>query len=127
MTRASEDTTATAAIDADTIHRTSETVLWSPRLSREERDVAELLVGQVNLLQPEVHDLAPRALMEQLRTTVHVIGCTRRTLHAAGGAAPADDSILLDMAPHCRALLALYPQLSASDDRPVHVADGGRQ
>ncbi|MGW1807184.1 DUF6415 family natural product biosynthesis protein [Streptomyces sp. NPDC002078] len=131
MTRASEGTTSTpraahelvvddgqsAAIDIDTIRRTCEAVLWAPRLSGDERDVAALLLGHVNLLLPEVDDLVSRTRGEQQQTAVHVISCTRRTLRAAGGVAQADASSLWDLATHCRALLTLYQQLSA---------DGGR-
>jgi Family of unknown function (DUF6415) len=114
-------------IDTDTIRRTCDSILWAPRLSEDERDVAALLLGHVNLLLPEVDDLATHAGGEQQSTAAHVVGRTRRTLRATGGTAPVDASGLSDMATLCRALLALYQQLSAGDDRSVHGADGGRR
>ncbi|GHE14144.1 hypothetical protein [Streptomyces alanosinicus] len=129
MTEASEETTPravhdepavgdaqSAAIDADTIRRTCEVVLWAPRLSGEEREAA-LLLGHVNLLLPEVAGLVRRARGEEQRTGVHVMGCALRALRAAGGVAPADADGLSDMATYCRALLNLYQQLSVEGDQ----------
>ncbi|MER6570283.1 DUF6415 family natural product biosynthesis protein [Streptomyces sp. NPDC001093] len=140
MIRASEETTATrraahelvvddaqsAAVDTDMIRRTCEAVLWAPRLSGHERDVAALLVGHVQLLLPEVRSLVYRARGEWWRTGLHVLTHARRTLSAVrtGAPHPADTSGLLDLATHCRALLAMYQQLSAGDDRPADCADG---
>ncbi|MEU9482048.1 DUF6415 family natural product biosynthesis protein [Streptomyces sp. NPDC048191] len=71
-----------------------------------------LLLGHVNLLLPEVDELAHRTRGEHQQSAVHIIACTRRTLRAVGGTVPADASRLWDLATHCQALLTLYQQLS---------------
>ncbi|MFL4910926.1 DUF6415 family natural product biosynthesis protein [Streptomyces sp. MMS24-I2-30] len=128
MTDSRPDRAQLAPIDADTIHRTCETVLWGT-VPHPSDDVADQLLGHVRQLLPEVRGLVRRRTCrgEQERTALHVIRRTRRTLRATGS--PPDANDLWGLATYCRALLAMYQQLRPLDDWPAHGgrADGGRR
>ncbi|MGO4417225.1 DUF6415 family natural product biosynthesis protein [Streptomyces sp. MCAF7] len=96
-------TADTAEIDADTIRRTYQAVLWaSGALSAEKRkQLRDLLRGHVQLLLPEVAAYEPRMRGEYRRTTVHVMTRARRMLAKK-------DIDGWDLAIQCRALLTLY-------------------
>ncbi|MDX3232578.1 DUF6415 family natural product biosynthesis protein [Streptomyces sp. ME19-01-6] len=96
-------TADTAEIDARTIQRTYQAVLWgSGALTAEKRtELGDLLRGHIQLLLPEVAVYEPRMRGEYQRTTVHIITRARRLLGKK-------DADVWDLAVQCRALLTLY-------------------
>lgn len=120
-----------AEVDAATILRTYEEVLWgwvtTPPIEECER-VGLLLRGHVQLLLPELTAYAPRMRGEQQRTAVHVIVRTRRMLEdGAGTAAQIEAPHLRDPATQCRALLTLYQHPGPLDDQPADAVVGGER
>ncbi|WP_171116993.1 DUF6415 family natural product biosynthesis protein [Streptomyces sp. Z423-1] len=93
-------------VDADTIRKTYDSVLWAPYLPTGE--ALDTLIGQlqghVQLLVPEVQALAARMEGETRDTAVHVLVRTSKVL--AEGVSPADDAYALAVL--ARALLALH-------------------
>ncbi|KUO19056.1 DUF6415 family natural product biosynthesis protein [Streptomyces dysideae] len=95
-------------LDADTIRMAYDSVLWAPRLpTGEELDtLKEQLQGHVQLLVPDVQDLAARMRGEMRRLTVHVLVRAFQLLEEYADGPPACD--VYDLATIARALLTLY-------------------
>lgn len=98
-------------VDADTIRRTYDSVLWAsamptgPALAT----LNETLHGHVQLLAPEVQDLAARMRGGTRRTAVHVLVRTSQLLEeSADGSRAAKPVDAYDLAVMARALLTLY-------------------
>ncbi|MFF4501627.1 DUF6415 family natural product biosynthesis protein [Streptomyces sp. NPDC001401] len=95
-------------LDADTIQTAYDSVLWAPRLPTGE-DLGTLkrqLQGHVQLLIPEVQDLAAGMRGEMRRLAVHVLVRALQLLTEYVGGSPACDAF--DLATMARALLTLY-------------------
>lgn len=92
-----------AEIDARTIQRTYQAVLWgSGVLTAEKRtQLGDFLRGHIQLLLPEVAVYEPRMRGEYQRSTAHIITRTRRLLAK-------ENTDVWDLAVQCRALLTLY-------------------
>lgn len=99
----------TDVIDADTIWRTCNAVLWatSSAYGAERQMVGALLRGHVQLLVPELTAAAPRLRGAWRDAADHVLASTRRLLTAAAGTS---DDDLYGLATQCRALLTLRRQ-----------------
>ncbi|MFI5557366.1 DUF6415 family natural product biosynthesis protein [Streptomyces sp. NPDC051738] len=96
-----------APVDADTIPRTYEAVLFAARpLPAGEREhLVGLLHGHIQLLVPELTVIVPRMRDEQRRTAAHVLARTRHMLQAGLGTSARD---VFDLATQCRALFILH-------------------
>lgn len=95
-------------LDADTIRTAYDSVLWAPRLpTGEELDtLKEQLQGHVQLLVPEVQDLAARMRGEMRRLAVHVLVRAFQLLEEYADGSPACEAY--DLATMARALLTLH-------------------
>ncbi|MFI8992166.1 DUF6415 family natural product biosynthesis protein [Streptomyces antimycoticus] len=105
-------TADTAEIDADTIRRTYQAVLYaSGALPAEKRkQLRDLLRGHVQLLLPEVAAYKPRMRGEYQRTTAHVTTRAHRLLAKK-------DADGWELAIQCRALLTLYQHPGPLDEQ----------
>ncbi|WP_409469706.1 DUF6415 family natural product biosynthesis protein [Streptomyces sp. HC307] len=100
-----------APIDATTIRQTCEGVLWAPfRPEGAELDAFRgRLTGHVQLLIPEVTDIAARMRGITRSTAVHVIVRTHQLLDEGVDAYPAAQACYVyDLATTARALLTLH-------------------
>ncbi|MBT2418048.1 hypothetical protein J7F01_08680 [Streptomyces sp. ISL-22] len=97
-------------LDADTIRTAYDAVLWAPCLpTGEELDILkEQLQGHVQLLVPDVQDLAARMRGEMRRLAIHVVVRASQLLEEDADGAPACDAY--DLATMTRALLTLHQQ-----------------
>lgn len=97
-------------VDADTIRKTYDSVLWAPYLPTGEAldTMIGQLQGHVQLLVPEVQAFAARMEGETRDTAVHVLVRTSQVLAEGAGGSPADDAYALAVL--ARALLTLHQQ-----------------
>ncbi|MFJ3667131.1 DUF6415 family natural product biosynthesis protein [Streptomyces sp. NPDC090106] len=102
---------STAQVDADTIRRTYDVVLWAwDTLPADDREQCEaLLVGHVGLLMGEVDALVPRMGEEYRHTAEHVLNRSRRALTRTTLITAKERAAHVgDLATLCRALLSLH-------------------
>ncbi|MEU6381851.1 DUF6415 family natural product biosynthesis protein [Streptomyces sp. NPDC046909] len=94
-------------VDADTIRKTCESALWIPSLptGEELETLTTQLRGHVQLLVPDVQDLAARMQGDMRRLAVHVLVRTQQLLGDGADTSPACDAY--DLAVMARALLTL--------------------
>ncbi|MFJ8364544.1 DUF6415 family natural product biosynthesis protein [Streptomyces sp. NPDC093984] len=104
-------TSEKAPIDAQRVRETYDRVLWGPSRPHDaELDkLQDLLTGHVQLLIPEVTEIAARMRGEWRRTAVHVLVRAHHLLENGPGNSPATKaSHAYDLAISARALLALH-------------------
>ncbi|MFE9650605.1 DUF6415 family natural product biosynthesis protein [Streptomyces sp. NPDC006365] len=95
-------------LDADTIRKAYDSVLWAPRLpTGEELDtLKQQLQGHVQLLVPDVQDFAARMRGEMRQLAVRILVLASQLLEEYTDGSPACDAY--DLATMTRALLTLH-------------------